>query len=105
MAVMTVAKAINEGLRAALENNPKTLLMGEDISELGGVYRITEGLKRDFGADRVVDTPLAESGIIGTAIGLALRGYRPVCEIQFDGSMFWCGSAIPIPPRWRRRNR
>ncbi len=88
MAVMTVAKAINEGLRAALENNPKTLLMGEDIGELGGVYRITEGLKRDFGADRVVDTPLAESGIIGTAIGLALRGYRPVCEIQFDGFVF-----------------
>ncbi|TDK25280.1 alpha-ketoacid dehydrogenase subunit beta [Arthrobacter crusticola] len=88
MAVMTVAKAINEGLRAALENNPKTLLMGEDIGELGGVYRITEGLKRDFGANRVVDTPLAESGIIGTAIGLALRGYRPVCEIQFDGFVF-----------------
>ena len=88
MAMMTVAKAINEGLRAALENNPKTLLMGEDIGELGGVYRITEGLKRDFGADRVVDTPLAESGIIGTAIGLALRGYRPVCEIQFDGFVF-----------------
>jgi pyruvate dehydrogenase E1 component beta subunit len=88
MAVMTIAKAINEGLRTALENNPKTLLMGEDIGELGGVYRITEGLKRDFGADRVVDTPLAESGIIGSAIGLALRGYRPVCEIQFDGFVF-----------------
>jgi pyruvate dehydrogenase E1 component beta subunit len=88
MTVMTIAKAINEGLRAALENNPKTLLMGEDIGELGGVYRITEGLKRDFGADRVVDTPLAESGIIGSAIGLALRGYRPVCEIQFDGFVF-----------------
>jgi pyruvate dehydrogenase E1 component beta subunit len=88
MAVMTIAKAINEGLRAALENNPKTLLMGEDIGELGGVYRITEGLKRDFGAERVVDTPLAESGIIGSAIGLALRGYRPVCEIQFDGFVF-----------------
>ncbi|MHA7262774.1 alpha-ketoacid dehydrogenase subunit beta [Arthrobacter sp. TMN-37] len=88
MAVMTVAKAINEGLRAALGNDPKTLLMGEDIGELGGVYRITEGLKRDFGADRVIDSPLAESGIIGTAIGLALRGYRPVCEIQFDGFVF-----------------
>ncbi|WDF33175.1 transketolase C-terminal domain-containing protein [Arthrobacter agilis] len=88
MATMTIAKAINEGLRAALDADPKTLLMGEDIGELGGVYRVTDGLKRDFGALRVVDSPLAESGIIGTAIGLALRGYRPVCEIQFDGFVF-----------------
>ncbi|MBD7994729.1 alpha-ketoacid dehydrogenase subunit beta [Arthrobacter sp. Sa2CUA1] len=85
---MTMAKAINAGLRAGLANDPKALLMGEDIGSLGGVYRITEGLKAEFGADRVVDTPLAESGIIGTAIGLALRGYRPVCEIQFDGFVF-----------------
>ncbi len=88
MATMTIAKAINEGLRASLENDPKTLLMGEDIGELGGVYRVTDGLKKDFGAMRVVDSPLAESGIIGTAIGLALRGYRPICEIQFDGFVF-----------------
>ncbi|MCC9194663.1 alpha-ketoacid dehydrogenase subunit beta [Arthrobacter sp. zg-Y916] len=88
MSTMTMAKAINAGLRAGLADNPKALLMGEDIGSLGGVYRITEGLKAEFGADRVVDTPLAESGIIGTAIGLALRGYRPVCEIQFDGFVF-----------------
>ena len=88
MSTMTMAKAINAGLRAGLTQNPKSLLMGEDIGDLGGVYRVTEGLKREFGADRVVDTPLAESGIIGTAIGLALRGYRPVCEIQFDGFVF-----------------
>ncbi|WP_104116075.1 alpha-ketoacid dehydrogenase subunit beta [Arthrobacter sp. B1805] len=88
MATMTIARAINEGLRASLTNDPKTLLMGEDIGELGGVYRVTDGLKRDFGAMRVVDSPLAESGIIGTAIGLALRGYRPICEIQFDGFVF-----------------
>ncbi len=88
MATMTIAKAINEGLRKSLNDDPKTLLMGEDIGELGGVYRVTEGLKKDFGALRVVDTPLGESGIIGTAIGLALRGYRPVCEIQFDGFVF-----------------
>lgn len=88
MPVMTIAKAINEGLRAALTNDPKTLLMGEDIGALGGVYRVTEGLKAEFGEDRVVDSPLAESGIIGTAIGLALRGYRTVCEIQFDGFVF-----------------
>lgn len=88
MPVMTIAKAINEGLRAALKDSPATMLMGEDIGALGGVYRVTEGLKAEFGADRVVDTPLGESGIIGTAIGLALRGYRPVCEIQFDGFVF-----------------
>ena len=88
MSTMTMAKAINAGLRAGLAANPKTLLMGEDIGALGGVYRITEGLQAEFGTDRVMDTPLAESGIIGTAIGLALRGYRPVCEIQFDGFVF-----------------
>ena len=85
---MTIAKAINEGLRTTLRENPKSLLMGEDIGTLGGVYRVTEGLKQEFGADRVVDTPLAEAGIIGTAIGLALRGYQPICEIQFDGFVF-----------------
>ncbi|AJT42086.1 alpha-ketoacid dehydrogenase subunit beta [Psychromicrobium lacuslunae] len=88
MTTMTIAKAINAGLHRTLSEDPKTLLMGEDIGSLGGVYRVTEGLKAEFGADRVVDTPLAESGIIGTAIGLALRGYRPICEIQFDGFVF-----------------
>ena len=88
MTTMTIAKAINEGLRATLNNNPRSLLMGEDIGALGGVYRVTDGLIAEFGADRVVDTPLAESGIIGTAIGLSLRGYQPVCEIQFDGFVF-----------------
>src|SRR5450756_745844 len=85
---LTLAKAINLGLGAALEADPTVLLMGEDIGALGGVFRVTDGLQKEFGADRVVDTPLAESGIVGTAIGLALRGYRPVCEIQFDGFVF-----------------
>jgi 2-oxoisovalerate dehydrogenase E1 component beta subunit len=85
---LTLARAVNEGLRRALETDPKVLLMGEDIGPLGGVFRVTDGLQKDFGEDRVVDTPLAESGILGTAIGLALRGYRPVCEIQFDGFVF-----------------
>ncbi|WP_149203502.1 alpha-ketoacid dehydrogenase subunit beta [Actinotalea subterranea] len=85
---LTLAKAINVGLRASLEQDPKVMLMGEDIGQLGGVFRVTDGLQKDFGPDRVVDTPLAESGIVGTAIGLALRGYRPVCEIQFDGFIF-----------------
>jgi 2-oxoisovalerate dehydrogenase E1 component beta subunit len=88
MATMTIAKAITSGLRAVLADDPKTLIMGEDIGKLGGVYRVTEGLQAEFGADRVVDTPLAESGILGTAIGLCFRGYRPICEIQFDGFVF-----------------
>lgn len=88
MKTMTIAKAINEGLRATLANDPKSFIMGEDIGSLGGVYRVTEGLKAEFGGHRVMDTPLAESGIIGTAIGMALRGHRPICEIQFDGFVF-----------------
>ena len=85
---MTMAKALNEGLRRAMEKNPKVLLMGEDIGRLGGVFRITDGLQKDFGEDRVIDAPLAESAIIGTAVGLAIRGYRTVCEIQFDGFVY-----------------
>ncbi len=85
---MTIGKALNSGLRRAMEDDSKVVLMGEDIGKLGGVFRITDGLQKDFGEDRVIDTPLAESGIVGTAIGLALRGYRPVCEIQFDGFVF-----------------
>jgi 2-oxoisovalerate dehydrogenase E1 component beta subunit len=88
MTTMTLSKAINHGLRKSLEANPKVLIMGEDVGKLGGVFRVTDGLQKDFGESRVVDTPLAESGIVGTAIGLALRGYRPVCEIQFDGFVF-----------------
>ena len=85
---LPLAKALNAGLRKALADDPKVLLMGEDIGPLGGVFRVTEGLQAEFGERRVFDTPLAESGIIGTAIGLAFRGYRPVCEIQFDGFIF-----------------
>ncbi|HEY6294304.1 MAG TPA: alpha-ketoacid dehydrogenase subunit beta [Streptosporangiaceae bacterium] len=88
MTTLTLSKAINAGLRKAMENDPKVLIMGEDVGKLGGVFRVTDGLQKDFGEDRVIDTPLAESGIVGTAIGLALRGYRPVCEIQFDGFVF-----------------
>jgi pyruvate dehydrogenase E1 component beta subunit len=88
MTQITLAKGINMGLRKAMEADPKVLMMGEDVGKLGGVFRVTDGLQKDFGEDRVIDTPLAESGIIGTAIGLALRGYRPVCEIQFDGFVY-----------------
>jgi pyruvate dehydrogenase E1 component beta subunit len=85
---LAMAKALNLGLQRAMADNPKVLMMGEDIGPLGGVFRVTEGLQAEFGENRVLDTPLAESGIIGTAIGLAMRGYRPVCEIQFDGFIF-----------------
>ena len=85
---ITLGKAVNHGLRRALENDPKVVIMGEDVGKLGGVFRITDGLQKDFGEQRVIDTPLAEAGIVGTAVGLAIRGYRPVCEIQFDGFVF-----------------
>ncbi len=88
MSQLTIARAINNGLRASMERDPKVVLMGEDIGKLGGVFRVTEGLQKDFGEDRVIDTPLAEAGIVGTAIGMALRGYRPVVEIQFDGFVY-----------------
>jgi pyruvate dehydrogenase E1 component beta subunit len=85
---VTLAKALGAGLRRAMERDPKVLVMGEDVGKLGGVFRVTDGLQKDFGEDRVIDTPLAESGIVGTAIGLAVRGFRPVCEIQFDGFVY-----------------
>jgi pyruvate dehydrogenase E1 component beta subunit len=91
---MAIAEALNAGLRRAMEDDPKVLVMGEDVGRLGGVFRVTAELQKDFGEQRVIDTPLAESGIIGTAIGLALRGYRPVCEIQFDGFIFPASSQI-----------
>jgi 2-oxoisovalerate dehydrogenase E1 component beta subunit len=88
MTTMTLAKAINVGLRDAMRDDPKVMLLGEDIGALGGVFRVSDGLQSEFGPRRVVDTPLAESGILGTAVGLAYRGYRPVCEIQFDGFIY-----------------
>jgi pyruvate dehydrogenase E1 component beta subunit len=88
MTTLTIGKALNEGLRKALESDPMVVIMGEDVGKLGGVFRVTDGLQKDFGEQRVIDTPLAESGIIGTAVGLAIRGYRPVCEIQFDGFVY-----------------
>ncbi|SFP83728.1 MULTISPECIES: alpha-ketoacid dehydrogenase subunit beta [Actinomadura] len=83
-----LAHALNAGLRDAMEADDKIVLIGEDIGSLGGVFRVTDGLRKDFGEDRVVTSPLGEAGIVGSAIGLALAGYRPVCEIQFDGFVF-----------------
>ena len=88
MVEMPIAKAITAGLREAMRKNDKVLMFGEDVAQLGGVFRVTEGLLDEFGKNRIFDTPIAESGIVGTAIGLAMRGYRPVTEIQFDGFIF-----------------
>ena len=88
MTQLTMVKALGEGLRRAMRDDDKVLVIGEDIGRLGGVFRVTDGLLDEFGAKRIVDTPLAESGIIGTAVGLAYRGYRPVVEIQFDGFVY-----------------
>jgi 2-oxoisovalerate dehydrogenase E1 component beta subunit len=88
MTVLTMAKALNTALRDAMTADDHVLMMGEDVGPLGGVFRVTEGLASEFGDRRVIDTPLGESGIVGAAIGLAMRGYRPVCEIQFDGFIY-----------------
>ena len=85
---MPLSKGITAGLRKAMEEDSKVVLIGEDIGKLGGVFRVTEGIQKDFGEQRVIDAPLAESGIVGTAIGMAIRGYRPVVEIQFDAFVF-----------------
>ncbi|WP_251053339.1 alpha-ketoacid dehydrogenase subunit beta [Microbacterium sp. ISL-59] len=88
MTELTLGKALGAGLRQAMRDDDKVVLLGEDIGKLGGVFRITDGLLDEFGAARVIDTPLAESGIVGMAVGLAFRGYRPVVEIQFDGFVY-----------------
>ncbi|MDN5604698.1 alpha-ketoacid dehydrogenase subunit beta [Rothia sp. HC945] len=85
---MPMAKALNAAMSDAMGEDKAVLLMGEDIGTLGGVFRVTQGLKEEYGPERVMDTPLGEAGIVGSAIGLAMRGYRPVCEIQFDGFVY-----------------
>jgi len=88
MTQLTMGKALGAGLQRAMADDDRVLVMGEDIGKLGGVFRITDGLLDEFGGARVIDTPLAESGIVGTAVGLAFRGFRPVVEIQFDGFVY-----------------
>lgn len=85
---MTMAAAINAALHEAMEANDEVIILGEDVGLAGGVFRVTEGLQAEYGEDRVIDTPLNESGIVGTAIGMALAGARPVAEIQFDGFVY-----------------
>ncbi|QHW36586.1 alpha-ketoacid dehydrogenase subunit beta [Staphylococcus ursi] len=88
MAQMTMVQAINNALATELKNDENTLLFGEDVGVNGGVFRVTEGLQKEFGEDRVFDTPLAESGIGGLALGLSTQGYRPIMEVQFLGFVF-----------------
>ncbi|WP_199622168.1 alpha-ketoacid dehydrogenase subunit beta [Paenibacillus alkalitolerans] len=88
MANMTMIEAIRDGMRVELERDPNVMLFGEDVGHVGGVFRATEGLQKQFGDKRVFDTPLAESGIGGLAVGLAIQGFRPVMEIQFIGFVF-----------------
>ena len=83
MTQMNLVQAINSGLRDAMQQDDDVVVMGEDVGQLGGVFRVTQGLQEQFGSDRVLDTPLSETGILGTAIGMALYGLRPVSEIQF----------------------
>lgn len=85
MAKMTLIQAINDAMKVAMRRDPNVLIMGEDVGVNGGVFRATEGIHAEFGADRAIDTPLAESGFVGAAIGMAIYGLKPVVEIQFDG--------------------
>ncbi|MEY3846637.1 MAG: hypothetical protein RJA66_904 [Actinomycetota bacterium] len=85
---MTIVKAINAGIRKAMADNDKVIVFGQDVAALGGVFRVTEGILGEFGPKRIFNSPIAEAGIIGTGIGLTMRGYRPVAEIQFDGFVF-----------------
>ena len=87
-AEMTIAKAINAGIQKQMQKDSKVLVFGEDVAELGGVFRVTEGLLAEFGNQKVFNSPIAESGIVGTAIGLAMRGYKPIAEIQFEGFVY-----------------
>src|SRR5436190_6732253 len=85
MAELTMVAALNQALRDSLHDDDRTLIFGEDVGKLGGVFRVTDGLQKEFGAERVFDTPLAESAIAGVSVGLGLAGWHPVCEMQFDG--------------------
>jgi len=108
MAKMTMVQALNMALQQELEKDDRVVLFGEDVGLDGGVFRVTDGLFQQFGGERVFDTPLAESGIAGFAIGMALYGLRPVCEIQFSGFSYYCMHQIEAHAsrlRWRTQGR
>ncbi len=103
---LTLAQAVNHGLAQEMERDPSVLVMGEDVGMDGGVFRVTEGLLDKFGPDRVMDTPLAESAIVGAAVGLAIAGFRPVCEIQFTGFVYPAlNQLFAHAARYRNRSR
>src|SRR4030066_1292180 len=106
MAKLNMVEAINLGLREEMERDKRVVVLGEDVGKEGGVFRVTDGLQEKFGAERVIDTPLAESGIVGTALGMAIYGIRPVAEIQFDGFLYPCLDQITNHiGRMRNRSR
>src|SRR5512141_2658952 len=88
MPVMNIIQAVNDALKVEMRRNPEVVVLGEDVGRFGGVFRATQGLYEEFGADRVIDTPLSEGGIVGAAIGMAMYGLRPVPEIQFSDFIF-----------------
>ena len=90
MAKLNMVEALNMALREEMDRDPRVVIFGEDVGKEGGVFRVTDGLQQKFGADRVVDTPLAESGIVGVALGMAVNGLRPIAEIQFEGFLYPC---------------
>jgi len=108
MAKMTMVQALNLALRQEMEKDDRVIVLGEDVGRDGGVFRVTEGLIDQFGEERVLDTPLAESGIAGMSIGMAIFGLRPVCEIQFSGFSYFCMHQIESHAsrmRWRSQGR
>lgn len=104
MAQLTMVKALNLALLEAMREDPNVMVMGEDVGMDEGVFRVTEGLLKEFGEERVVDTPLAEAMIVGVAIGLGLKGFKPICEMQFDGFSFQAFHQVEGHVR-RLRNR
>ena len=106
MPSINMAKAINLALFEAMDRDPSVVVMGEDVGPDEGVFRITEGLHKKFGDKRVIDTPLAESGIVGSAIGMAIYGLKPVCEIQFSGFDYYAFHQLEChASRFRNRTR
>lgn len=106
MSELHFASAINQALHQEMARDPTVMVMGEDVGRSGGVFRVTVGLQERFGADRVVDTPISEAGIVGTAVGLCLSGMRPVCELQFDAFSFPAlNQIITHVSRYRWRSR
>ena len=106
MAELTLVEAVNDCLHTELARDDSVLVMGEDVGQAGGVFRATAGLRDRFGPDRCIDTPLAEAGILGTAVGLCMAGWRPVCEMQYDAFSYPClDQLINHVGRYRWRTR